>query len=147
MSSTYLATYLLRGQEISGLLTLSNRTIIWIGLFNIVAVNGYYIYGAGPFTAVESIQNSLEGITNFITITIDNSFLELWLESGLLSLILFVILLVKCARYYWGNKQMLWLYSFLVYRGLFTSSLLLSSNFLFLVLLCLPIYEKKNHYN
>ena len=150
-----ISLFMLRGQDADTIFTLSNRLNIWQN------INSYFIetpmalfYGFGSFVAGREILDV--NIFNYqyynnTLITIDNSYIELIVESGLFSLILFLILIIKSYSFlkiFKANRfyeTIVFIYIFVVFRGFFSSYLLWHNCYIFYIFLIMPLIYFRNY--
>ena len=150
-----ISLFMLRGQDADTIFTLSNRLNIWQN------INSYFIetpmalfYGFGSFVAGREILDV--NIFNYryynnTLITIDNSYIELIVESGLFSLILFLILIIKSYSFlkiFKANRfyeTIAFIYIFVVFRGFFSSYLLWHNCYIFYIFLIMPLIYFRNY--
>ena len=140
-----ISEYLVRGQERDVILTISTRTVIWAQVTELLTWQTF-IFGNGSFTGISEIMEEASYFLSMELKTIDNSYLQLIVENGIFSLLFFIIILSICLKRFHklNEKKYFLLLLFLCYRGMFTSSLLTSSNFLLLYLITLGIIIMKN---
>ena len=147
--------FMLRGQDVGTLYTLSNRLNIWQNIyFYFIETPMTLFYGNGSFVSAREILdvNSFDYLYyNNTLITIDNSYIELIVESGLFSLILFLILIKKSFSFLKIFKEnrfyqtLTFIYFFVVSRGFFSSYLLWHNSYIFYIFLIIPLIYFRNY--
>ena len=146
--------YLARGQDSEQLLTLSSRLIVWessiananFGLFNFLF--GLGAFAGGRFIAEMNFESTSAGSP---LTTLDNTWLELWVDEGLVGVIFVVFIFVwilKLLRASDGSiiKSLGYcLFSILFFRSFFVSSTLLHTNFFFMILVLITAHLNQKH--
>lgn len=135
--------YIIRGQTSEQLLTLSGRLIAWEASI-VNADFGWirFLFGLGSFAGGRYIAELNYASTSQgapIT-TLDNAWLELWVDEGIIGIIFLSVLFIwiyKLLRQ--SDRQLIkWsgycLFTILLFRSFFVSNLLLHTNFFFLTL-------------
>lgn len=150
-----ITNYLRRGQSGSALWSLSNRTYWWATVYKSLTFQDM-LYGHGAF-AGGRILSPIIGATigEASRMTVDNTWLELLLNSGFLGVFMFLavtlyvgIVLLKTAKHEQNEIRFLAIECFVVWvilfiRSFFVSSLMLHSNIPFFVVLGVVLYLRK----
>ena len=113
--ATWLSPFLTRGQSIEELLTLSSRTLIWKSAFALY--QGNILFGSGSHGVSFELMNIMETELSFQVLTIDNSFLTIFIENGLTGLCALLFLCYRAACNLRMHRTLFWLFSFLLFRG------------------------------
>jgi O-antigen ligase len=148
--------YAVRGQDEATLATFSGRLVSWsYSLEYLTTKPRVLLLGLGPYTGYKEIL----GPDAFIFLdqsvaekTLDNSYLELLLNSGVIGM----LLLLYCLRLFFKSidkveepKLQIFLFVvaiFILFRSFFVSSLLLHSNISFLLILAFASVNGRSNY-
>ena len=138
-----LLSYLYRGQDLSLLLSFSGRVLSWSYTIDFIKDNvDVFFFGLGPYVGYKELLGPIafENLNQGIALaTLDNSYIELLVNSGFIMFILFLVILLKIfiklshiddTRF---RAFVLCAFAFVIIRSVFVSSLLLPSNLFFLL--------------
>lgn len=150
-----LSLYAVRGQDEASLVTFSGRLVSWSYSLDYLTLDSRtFLFGLGPYTGYKEIL----GPDAFVLLrqsvaenTLDNSYLELLMNSG----IAVMLLLLYCLRLTFKNINNIYepklktllvvVLIFILFRSFFVSSLLLHSNILFLLILALTTVSGRSN--
>ena len=133
-----LIDYFRRGQDLATLLTMSSRTLIWESALR--QFDNYWISGFGSFKGVDLLLSMVSTDTSMNIITLDNGYISLLVENGIVGLILFLSVCIGALYRMRRHRLEFTLLCFFMFRGFFTSSLILSSNYIFWYLIVLSLF-------
>ena len=102
--------------------TLSGRTTLWDTLWQFISAKPWLGYGYGSFFSGEGREaNLLWQVHNWSPVHAHNGYIQLWLNLGLIGLIVFILGYVTCLfnslfKYLvFKDLRMLWIFLFLIY--------------------------------
>ena len=137
--------YMSRGQNMETMINLSGRLISWAYTYDYLIENpSVLLYGLGPYTGYKDILGPEAFILLKQTIaehTLDNAYLELIVNSGLLGFIVFCFVIIKLhiiLKSIVNRRERIITQSILyliLIRSVFVSSLLIQSSLIFIFLL------------
>lgn len=139
----FLVNYIQRGQDLSTFLTISSRTLIWESALS--QFDNHWISGFGSFKGVELLFDKVSADISMDIITLDNGYISLLVEDGMVGLILFLSVCIRALYKMRIYRLEFTLLCFFMYRGFFTSSLILSSNYIFWYLIVLSLFLSNGH--